>query len=270
MQTEFHANYHSHTKRCGHAVGEDEEYVLAAKANGFNILGFSDHVMLPGIEEPGLRGNFSERAGYLASVKSLKKKYAGDMTIYLGFECEWYGDVFADYYRSLFKEQGVDYLILGQHNSIADGKLTFYTNLGSVDAGIKAYAKDIVAGIRSGLFTYVCHPDLYVLYFRTWDEEAEKAAWEICRAAKEMDIPLEVNMGPSRWDKKTNPTDPSIMAYPYPKFWEIAKKVGNRVIVGVDAHSPRDYYDSDYDWVISFCRHFDLPVQKEVTFRVPE
>ena len=22
-------NYHSHTKRCGHAIGEDEEYVLA-------------------------------------------------------------------------------------------------------------------------------------------------------------------------------------------------------------------------------------------------
>ena len=27
-------NYHTHTKRCGHAVGEDEEYVIAAINNG--------------------------------------------------------------------------------------------------------------------------------------------------------------------------------------------------------------------------------------------
>ena len=35
-------NYHSHTKRCGHAIGEDEEYVLAAIANGYTKMGFSD------------------------------------------------------------------------------------------------------------------------------------------------------------------------------------------------------------------------------------
>ena len=36
-------NYHGHTKRCGHAVGEDEEYVQAAIAAGYSIIGFSDH-----------------------------------------------------------------------------------------------------------------------------------------------------------------------------------------------------------------------------------
>ena len=33
-------NYHSHTKRCGHAIGEDEEYVLAAIANGYTKMAF--------------------------------------------------------------------------------------------------------------------------------------------------------------------------------------------------------------------------------------
>ena len=36
-------NYHTHTKRCGHAIGEDEEYVVNAIEAGLTDLGFSDH-----------------------------------------------------------------------------------------------------------------------------------------------------------------------------------------------------------------------------------
>lgn len=36
-------NYHSHTKRCGHAEGEDEAYVQEAIKNGYRYMGFSDH-----------------------------------------------------------------------------------------------------------------------------------------------------------------------------------------------------------------------------------
>ena len=42
------ANYHTHTFRCHHAKGEDEDYVLAAIANGVRILGFSDHAPMLG------------------------------------------------------------------------------------------------------------------------------------------------------------------------------------------------------------------------------
>ena len=41
------ANYHTHTKRCMHAVGEDREYVEAAIAAGIKILGFADHTPYP-------------------------------------------------------------------------------------------------------------------------------------------------------------------------------------------------------------------------------
>lgn len=36
-------NYHTHTKRCGHADGDDEQYVRAAMMTGFKELGFSEH-----------------------------------------------------------------------------------------------------------------------------------------------------------------------------------------------------------------------------------
>ncbi len=41
------ANYHTHTARCGHAIGTDEEYVQTAIQAGLKTLGFSDHAAYP-------------------------------------------------------------------------------------------------------------------------------------------------------------------------------------------------------------------------------
>ena len=41
------ANYHTHTWRCQHARGTEEEYVKAAIKQGFGVLGFSDHTPWP-------------------------------------------------------------------------------------------------------------------------------------------------------------------------------------------------------------------------------
>ena len=36
-------NYHTHTKRCHHAIDNEEDYIQAAIASGYTELGFSDH-----------------------------------------------------------------------------------------------------------------------------------------------------------------------------------------------------------------------------------
>ena len=72
------ANYHTHTARCGHAEGTDEEYVLAAIERGFDELGFSDHVPWPyknGYVHPTVRMHISQMPEYLASVRALAEKY---------------------------------------------------------------------------------------------------------------------------------------------------------------------------------------------------
>ena len=43
-------NYHSHTARCGHAWGTDEEFVNAAIDAGFGVLGFSEHTAWPFVD----------------------------------------------------------------------------------------------------------------------------------------------------------------------------------------------------------------------------
>ena len=67
------ANYHTHTYRCRHA-GQwgDEEYVQAALASGYRVLGFSDHTPWPyrsGFLNPGVRMPLPELPEYLASIR---------------------------------------------------------------------------------------------------------------------------------------------------------------------------------------------------------
>ena len=51
--------FHSHTYRCGHAEGDIEDYVSLAIKSHYHIFGVSDHVFLPGVYEPRIRGDYS-------------------------------------------------------------------------------------------------------------------------------------------------------------------------------------------------------------------
>ena len=66
-------NYHTHTRRCGHAVGTEEEYVVNAIKAGIKILGFSDHA--PYKEpNPSERMNYNQYGDYVASIEHLREK----------------------------------------------------------------------------------------------------------------------------------------------------------------------------------------------------
>ena len=114
------ACYHTHTKRCGHARGEDEEYVLAAIDAGVEILGFSDHA--PMIYPEGYVSGFKMRPEeieeYFSSLLSLKEKYREKIDINIGFETEYYPDLW-ETELDFWKKYPLDYLILGQHFSHA-------------------------------------------------------------------------------------------------------------------------------------------------------
>lgn len=85
-------NYHTHTTRCHHATGSDEEFVLSAIKGGYQEIGFSDHTpwkyhtnyisdirMLP-----------EELPGYVESLRSLQEKYKNQISIKIGLECEYF------------------------------------------------------------------------------------------------------------------------------------------------------------------------------------
>ena len=87
------ANYHTHTARCGHADGTDEQYIAAAIERGFDIFGFSDHMPWPyesGFVNPHVRMPITQMDGYIAAMRELQKKYAGKIELLTGFECEYF------------------------------------------------------------------------------------------------------------------------------------------------------------------------------------
>ena len=99
------SNYHTHTKRCRHAAGTDEEYVLAAIDRGLQILGFADHspYIFDGEYYSTMRMPMAEYPDYASSVLSLREKYADKIQIKLGLELEYYPTYFEETLKAVLR-----------------------------------------------------------------------------------------------------------------------------------------------------------------------
>lgn len=224
------ANYHTHTKRCGHACGEDREYVEAAIAAGIKIMGFSEHTFYPTGFKSGMRMDLSDADGYFSSIEKLRKEYKNDIDIYAGLEVEY----FPEYFEKLLefsKDYPVEYMILGQH-FVPDEEHGAYMGAPFTDkSALDLYVNNVIEGIKSGRFIYVAHPDLPNYVAEDREEVLGQAFERICRAAKEYNVPLEINMlGHTRK-----------IQYPSNRFFKLAGKYKNDVIIGMDIHNPKHY-----------------------------
>ena len=220
-------NFHTHTTRCGHAKGTDEEYVEAAIAAGIQVLGFSDHIPWPTEfpSLPELHMAWEQAKDYAASVRSLQKKYDGKIQILLGFEAEYLPQVF-ERQQELCRELQADYQILGQHFLTA-GDLSCYAGQKTEEEKrLTRYVDTVLEGLETGAYRYLCHPDL--IHFVGDPKIYRREMLRLCRQIRKLGYPLEINLlglGEGRH-------------YPNEAFWAIAGEVGNPVILGMDAHDP--------------------------------
>lgn len=224
-------NFHTHTRRCAHAIGEDEQYVKAALTAGMKELGFSEHIGYPCIDKPGERMLWKDTQDYLDSVQALKLKYRDQISIYVGFEIEYYEDQLA--FLQEMRQQ-CDYMIVGQHCRYVSGE--GYDEFCD-DEGVLQYAKQVCAAMRSSLISLVAHPDYFMLGRRSFSAACAKAAHEICACAVACHIPLEINLNGLRYGKLLYEGQDAY-AYPYRAFWEIAASYPITCIYGYDAHQP--------------------------------
>ena len=241
-------SFHTHTKRCGHAVGNDEDYIKAGIRQGFTYFGFSDHIMLPYHDDPAIRGNYALYfQDYLDCLRNLRGKYKEFFDIQIGFEAEWFGDTYRDYYAKLLKND-IDYLILGQHCFMEDNRIRLYGRLPYPEAR-SLYVKHVCEAMESGLFLYFAHPDFIFRMRREVEEGDEEAARTILECAARTHTPIEINLGPKRWDRRRKGQDGEwVLAYPHPFFWDLAKDYDVEVVIGPDVHDPSEFAMSDYEW----------------------
>lgn len=228
------ANYHTHTFRCGHAEGTEQEYTEQAVKAGLRILGFSDHTPYAFFDSSPrnrpMRMKPEELPEYAQSIRSLAEEYRGKIEIRLGVEAEYYPKYFPRLLEML-RDNGVQYMILGQHflgNEIGDA----YSGRATLDRKqLERYVSQTAEAMETGLFTYFAHPDLirYIGSEGVYEREMRR----LCRAAKETETALELNLLGIREKRH----------YPNERFWRIAAEEGNPVILGSDAHRPEHVYD---------------------------
>ena len=231
------ANYHTHTIRCHHAVGTEREYIEAAIAAGITELGFSDHSPYPFSD--GYVSNFrmalEETAGYFETLRALKAEYADRITIYIGFEAEYYPQYFAAM-REHVRSFGCDYLIMGQHFLYNEVERIYSGTATEEEERLAQYVDQVIEGLSTGAYTYLAHPDLV-----TWtgsEEIYRKHSLRLCRAAKQLEIPLELNLLGQAETRQ----------YPSERFFCIAAECGCDAIIGCDAHDPQAFAHAEAEW----------------------
>lgn len=230
------ANYHTHTYRCHHAQGSEWEYVEKAIEAGFEILGFADHTPYPFPE--GYRSRVrmlpEKLPHYIQTVEKMRELYGDRIEILCGLETEYYPELFPAYLEMLRENPGVQYLILSQHFYDNEYDSGVHMRLPVEDEGLLArYVDQLIAGMETGRFLYVGHPDL-----RNFVGELEiyrKHMRRLCRAAKELEMPLEINILGYRGN----------LWYPREDFWQVAGEEGCAAILGSDAHLPQDIYNAE-------------------------
>ncbi|MBQ7171592.1 MAG: histidinol-phosphatase [Clostridia bacterium] len=245
-------NYHSHTARCGHADPDwtDEDYVKEYIAAGYETFAFTDHApeKTPVDLRPRIRMPYAQKDEYLASVRSLRERYADRIRILSGFEVEYS----PGREEELFElKRETDILILGQHYVRREGEPEpCYFRKGTCrEKDVRLLGEYVERAIELGLPDIIAHPDHYLLFRNTeFTATDAETAHRICRAAAEHDIPLEINLhnilGCTYRRKGVEDDDPfpvqrermSEISYPRRAFWEIAAEYPVRVLWGMDVH----------------------------------
>ena len=251
------ANYHTHTMRCLHATGSEEDYIRCAIESGKQILGFSDHTPypFPNGYRSGVRMLPEQLAEYTQTIQNLKKQYAPQIQMHVGLEVEYYPALFKELLQ-LLRDTGVEYMLLGQHwvgNEQNEPKCIHPTEDESVIRRYCAQARD---AMQTGLFTYFAHPDVinYTGDSRTYASYMRS----LCQEANSCQIPLELNLLGIREN----------FNYPNPRFWEIAAEENCQVIIGCDAHDPQNLLDiSTEEKAVAFVNQYHLQLLHTVPLR---
>ena len=242
------ANYHTHTYRCQHAYGSEREYIEAAIRMGIAELGFSDHVPCPFKDGyvSGIRMTMEQAPEYVYAIRELGKEYASDIKLYVGFEAEYIPEFFKEQ-KAMFDRLGCDYMIMGQHFMKSEQTGPYTGTPTDDESRIREYVDTVIEGMKTGMYSYLAHPDL--INYQGLDSVYEWEMTRMCKALKELDIPLEINMLGISAGKH----------YPTDRFWCIPHDIGNKVILGLDAHTVDNICDMEsYEKALDIVRKYDL------------
>ena len=273
----YKANYHTHMRFCNHAIGDVIDYVKEAYDLGFVELGMTDHAPIPEyfMDEDFYKKTYSYQNmkldmvdSYLKQIADAKKAYKDKINILSGFETE-YLEKQKSFYFDLRKK--VDYLNLGIHYYEYNG--VFYDSYTDINyESIDGYLNTVINALNTKLFNVLVHPDVFMFDYKDkdgkwcFDEKCEMVTRKIFEECIKHDVYVEVNANGLKYSEDKN--NKNMLKYHYPKFWKIAKEYKDlKILIGADAHNPKDLYNDNVKEVIKFSEELGLKIDEKMVIK---
>ncbi len=234
MNKKLISNFHTHTYLCKHAEGRPVDYVRQAEKDGCSALGFSDHCPYPDGAWEYCRMHKDEIDLYRSLVEEAQAE--ASFPVFFGFECEWHPR-YKNWYKDYLKEElKTDFLVFGSHWYDVAGSLEYVPFLKSKKEFF-GYIDFTIQGMQTSIYDFLAHPDLFLADIENIDSDFIACSKAIIEAAIDLNMPIEVNgYGVVKRKILRNGIEENI--YPVPKFWQLAKEMGARIICNSDAHHP--------------------------------
>ncbi|MCX5801493.1 MAG: histidinol-phosphatase HisJ family protein [Candidatus Eisenbacteria bacterium] len=227
-------DYHLHTKLCGHARGEVEEYIDAARAAGLVEVGFADHFPLLGRDRTGLTMSLEELPLYYERVAGLRESHS-EIRVKVGIEADYIPgqEALIEKLLSLYE---FDY-VLGSVHHIGDLDVSSSRNLARVnamdfDSLYTQYFTLVTECAGTGLFDILAHPDIIKKHGHTTSLDP-RPFWEATvEATARAGMCVEVNASGLRRPVKE--------IYPCAEFLGMCREARIPITLGSDAHAPSE------------------------------
>ncbi|NMO97197.1 histidinol-phosphatase HisJ [Paenibacillus lemnae] len=237
----MHIDYHTHHARCGHAIGQLEEYVKRGIEIGLDHLGLSDHMPLIHIKPeeyyPEMAMSMDELPRYVEECLLLKERYKGQIEIRMGLE----GDYIEGYemeIEKIIQDYPWDYVIGSVHFlgkwDITDYRQTHGWEDREPIAVYRRYYDAVQKAAETGLYDIMGHLDVIKRFgFKPGPEHADEVIHlenTALAAVRKSGSVMELNASGLSKDCKE--------MFPSRRMVEEAIALGIPLTLGSDAHQP--------------------------------
>jgi len=220
---------HSHTPLCKHALGDPEEYALAAQRRGLAGLTVTCHNPMPDGFSSRVRMGVDEFEIYLELVDRARRAMAGEIDVLLGIEADYFPG-----YESWLERQihsaDFHYVIGSVHPQIPEFRERFHH--GDDFRFQQTYFRMLADAAETGLFDCISHPDLVKNHtLPNWDRgrimpDVQRALDRIQAAG----VAMEINTSGA------NKTIPEMNPFPAMLREMCLREIP--IVIGADAHEP--------------------------------
>ena len=190
------ADLHLHSKLCGHARGELEEYIERGIELGLGAVGFSFHLPVTIPVEYKVNVSREELEVLAGEVDRLRDAYRDDIPVLLGGEGDYLPGA-EDEVAELVAAYPFDYVIGSVHfvGTWPFDHSRYITTFDEWDLHelYATYFGLVCEAMRTGLYDIVGHIDLIKKFGHRPDGDWSELIEQVCGAVRECDLCVEIN-----------------------------------------------------------------------------